>query len=470
MGNLALFLPEGTVLLGGLVAFAMSVIGVGYRACWATSVVAAGVTCVVTLLYLGASGEPFFPGIYRVDAFSQVLKVGVVIGLLLTVLGAAAPGSFRPAARRDVPVFLFLSALGMMMMVSATEFLTLYVSLELSAYGLYVLAALHRLQREGSEAAAKYVLFGAASSAVTLYGISLVFASAGTTDLDAIAGAFSEPLGVVGLFLGLAGVLFKLAVFPFHTWAPDTYQGAPHEAVAFIGTASKVAAVGVLVRFLFLAVPDHGALVVPLLGLCVGSMTIGNLAAIVQRDIKRLLGYSAVAHAGYTMIGLACFSAQGAAAAIFYAMVYVPIVLCAFLVVCVVGADGTNPDRRSLAGLYRRSPLVAATLLVGMFGLAGIPPTAGFAGKWFLFTAAIDANMLWLVLVGAINATVSLCYYLWLVREAYLEPPATDARLGVPIAVRLAAIVSIALVLVAGVYPRPLWELAERAAAAVLGG
>ncbi|MHC5004789.1 MAG: NADH-quinone oxidoreductase subunit N [Planctomycetota bacterium] len=464
MGDLTLFTPEATIFLGALVAFVLSVIGTPYRASWMAGVVMAGLGVAASIAWLGAEGEPFFPGIYRVDAFSQLLKLGITVGLLLSILSADHPGSVRERSRVDFCTFLFFSATGMMMMVSATELITLYVAIELSAYGLYILAALNRRRREGSEAAAKYVLFGAASSAVTLFGISLVFGIARSTLLSEIMATPVTPLMVVAVVLALAGLLFKLAVFPFHAWAPDTYQGGPHEAVTFIGTASKVAAVGVIVRLLLLAMPDHASLVNVLLVLCVASMTVGNLAAIVQNDIKRLLAYSTVAHAGYIMIGLVCFSESGVASAIYYVVIYVPIVFCAFLIVSVLGSDGSNPTRSSVAGLYKRSPLLALTLLVGMFALAGIPPTSGFLGKWFLFSAAIESDMLWLVLVGAINATVSLYYYLRIIKEAYLTPPADETAIRLSPAATIAAGLGIALVLLLGFYPRPVWELAETAA------
>ena len=470
MGTLEIFLPEATVLVGAIVAFVLSVVGAPYRMTWGVSIVLAALGAAVTVWYLGARGEPFFPGIYTVDALSQALKLGIVGGLLLTLLGSGDLGSTRLGARIDVPVFLMFSALGMMMLVSATELLTLYVSLELSAYGLYILAALHRMRREGSEAAAKYILFGAASSAVTLYGVSLIYGGTATTYLSDILAEPTSPMVLVGILLALAGVLFKLAVFPFHAWAPDTYQGSPHQAATFIGTASKVAAVGVLARIVFLALPDEEALVTVLLILCVASMTVGNLAAIVQDDIKRLLAYSTVAHAGYILIGLVCFSSLGVASAVFYVLIYVPIAFCPFLVVCLLGTDGSNPSKSSLAGLHQRSPVLALTLLVGMFGLAGIPPTAGFAGKWFLFTAAIDSDHFWLVVVAAVNVTISLYYYLRIIKEAYLTPPVDDRAIRLSPVATAAAWLAIALVLVLGFYPRPLWELAEQAARSLSPG
>ncbi|MCH9057028.1 MAG: NADH-quinone oxidoreductase subunit N [Planctomycetes bacterium] len=470
MGNLELFIPEATILAGAILVFTISVMGGSQRAGWIASVVMAAAGVAMSIVYVYADGEPFFPGIYRVDAFSQLLKVGITVGLLLTVLVSGRAESFRARTRADMPMFMFFAATGMMMLVSATELLTLYVALELSAYGLYILAVLHTSQREGAEAGAKYVLFGAASSAMTLYGVSLIYAAATTTYLSEIAQQPVTPLMVVGVLLALTGVFFKLAVFPFHAWAPDVYEASPHQAATFIGTASKVAAIGIIIRLMFLVGQGHAALTNVFLILCVASMTVGNLAAIVQHDLKRLLAYSTVAHAGYIMIGLACFSTAGVASAIFYGLLYVPVVFCAFLVVCVLGSDGRNPSKASLAGLYRRSPLLAFTLLVGMFGLAGIPPTAGFAGKWFLFSAAIERDLFWLVLIGALNATVSLYYYLLVIKEAYLTPPVDESPIAVSFATTVAAWLGIALVLFVGFYPGPLWVLAESAARAITGG
>jgi NADH:ubiquinone oxidoreductase subunit 2 (subunit N) len=311
-------------------------------------------------------------------------------------------------ARDDLPFFLFLGSAGLMMLVSATELTTIYVSLELSAYALYIMAALHQRQREGSEAAIKYVLAGSAASAVSLYGITLIYGTARTTYLAGImanSALYTEPLFLVGVVFLFAGFLFKLAVFPFHAWAPDVYEGAPHQAVAFIGTASKVGAVGIIVRALLLA-PDSTLIADGILWLCVLSMTIGNLAALGQRDLKRLLAYSTVAHAGY--------------------------------------------------------------LLIGLFGLAGIPPTPGFSGKWFLFAAAMKEGQFGLVLVAAVNATISLYYYLILVKQAYLAEPGDRGPITLSPAYTIAGAITLLLMLGIGFYPAPLWDLAVDAARAVL--
>jgi NADH-quinone oxidoreductase subunit N len=344
----------------------------------------------------------------------------------------------------------------------------------MSAYALYVLAALGKRSYDGSEAAAKYVVFGGAASAVSLYGLSLIYGATGTTYVAVIAAAPSatlmSPMFMVGLFMLLGGLFFKLAVFPFHAWAPDVYEAAPHESVAFIATASKVAAVGVIARVLALAVTDSQALITTLLILCVVSMTFGNLAAIAQRDIKRMLAYSTIAHAGYILIGLMTLSHTGISAAIFYGVVYLAMGLCAFTVVCALGEDGESVTIDSLAGLHKRSPFLGALLLVGLFGLAGIPPTPGFAGKWFLFAAALEQGHFWLVLIAAVNATISLYYYLVVVKAAYTTDAAEGSELETPTAMIAAGAISMALVVYLGLFPGELWSLAEAAASAIGAG
>jgi len=467
MGDLTLFVPELLVLLTAVVAFVGSIAGPRYKLVWAFTTVCALAAVVASALTLFAHGEPFFPGIYRVDLFSQLLKLGLTTGLALTLLLSDELPSVRRVARLDVPMFLALGTLGMMMLVSATELLTLYVTLELSAYALYVLAVLHADQKAGSEGGAKYLLFGAAASALTLYGISFIFGATGTTQLGALAETAPTPLLILGIVMALSGLFFKLAVLPFHAWAPDTYQAAPHQVATFIGTASKVAAIGIISRVLTLG-QEAAELKTLLIVLSVASMTLGNLAALVQTDLKRLLAWSTVAHAGYVLLGLMTLSEFGMAAAIFYGLVYLVVSFSAFLAVCSVGGDGQNPTLASLAGLYRRAPLIGLVLLAGLFGLAGVPPTPGFTGKWFLFSAAMEGGHFWVVLIGAVNATISLYYYLKVVKAAYQTVPGEAAPLKVSPSYTLAAWAAMALTVVIGFYPGPLWSLAQGAARALL--
>ncbi len=479
MGDLTLLLPELLVLVAAFAAFALSAFGASYKTNWSVTLLLAAGALAAAGYSLGAVGDPLFPGIYRVDAFSQVLKLGLTLGLVLTLLGSASVPTVRETARPDLPIFLALSTAGMMMLVSATELLTLYVALELSAYALYAMVALHRDQRLGSEAAAKYLLFGAAASAMTLYGLSLLFGATGSTYLADIVAAAPTPLYTLGVLLALAGIFYKLALLPFHAWAPDTYQGAPHQVAMFIGTTSKVAAIGILVRVVALAIGDGasgpgGSLRAVLITLSVVSMTWGNLAALAQRDLKRILAYSTIAHAGYVLMGVLTLSELGLASGIFYALIYLLVAFAAFLAVSAVGQDGSNPTLESLGGLFSRAPVLMAALLVGLFGLAGIPPTPGFAGKWFIFSAAMDAGLFWLVFIGAVNATISLYYYLRMVKYAVLKPQAdagasVSSQVPVSGSVRAASYLVMALVVAAGFFPGPLWDLAQAASKAVLG-
>ena len=468
-----LFLPELVVIVGALATFACNVSGASDRVIREVGTWCALGAFATAVACLHMSGEPFFPGIYRVDMFSQLLKCGLTLGFFLVLLGSGGQRSVRSDARAEVPFVLALATLGLMLLVSATELLTLYVALELSAYGLYILSAIGRDPLKNSEGAAKYVIFGAAASGVTLYGISLIFGAAGTTYIAPIVEMVangSSPMMSMGVLLTAVGFLFKLGAVPFHAWVPDVYEAAPHVAVTFIGTASKLAAVGVFARATGWMMGAQVPFTEVLMVLCIASMTLGNLAALAQKDLKRLLGWSTVAHAGYLLIGFQTLDSVGMSASIFYGLAYLVIAFLPFLVVSVLGADGSNPSLSSLAGLHQRSPFLAGILLVGVFGLAGIPPTAGFAGKWFLFAAALEKGQFALVLIAAVTATVALYYYLQMVRWAYLEPADDMSPVEIPRGSFLAGIIAAALVLGAGFLPGPVWTAATEAARALMAG
>jgi NADH-quinone oxidoreductase subunit N len=466
-----LFLPETVLLVGALGALTLSILERPARAAgdWAVVVGVGGLVAAVATL--GSAGEPFHPGIYRVDLFSQLLKTGLALAFLLASQLGRDPRMVRDRARVDVPFFLMLATVGMMMLVSATELVTFYVALELAATGVYVAVGVHRDPQTGGEAAAKFIVFGVVTSAVTLYGLSLVLGATGATLFPEIAAAFAaggSELLAVGLLLVLAGLFFKLALFPFHFWVPDVYQRAPQTVVAFVATASKLAAVGIVLRIVSLGAAGPAGLERAIWILAVLSMTVGNLAALGQRDVKRLLGYSAAAHAGYLMLAVGGASETGVGAALFYGFAYVFMTALVFVLVVVLDRDGRRTAIEDLNGLHERSPGLAFLLLVAVFALAGIPPTVGFAGKWFVFAAALEHDQFLLVLIAAINSTIALYYYLRLVKAAYLEP--ADGRPTPRLARRewTAGVVGAALTLLVGIWPGPLWEIA-RAAARVLG-
>lgn len=469
MEKALLFLPETFVLLAALAVFAGLIVRAAAETARFLAIAGASLALVTCVALLGMDGEPFFPGIYRVDLFSQLLKLLILATLLLVLFMSGRPGTMRHDAWPELPFFLLPATAGMMMLVSATELLTLYVALELSAFPLYALVALHRGGSRGGEGASKYMLQGMVASAVSLYGMSFLFGLTGTTYLADIAaaapGLAHQPLFWVGLLLTLGGFLFKLALFPFHFWAPDTYETAPHPIVTFIATASKAATIGVLCRLLGLVVAGEGAADGEALRLAfiifgVAAMTLGNLAALVQTDLKRLLGYSAVAHAGYIVVGLQAFSHLGMTSVIFYTFGYLAMTYVCFLVVNEVARDRDDVPIEAVAGLWRRSPFLGLCLLIGIFGLTGLPPTVGFIGKWFLFSAALENGQFLLVLIAAANSAIAIFYYLRVIRMAYLVDSEEAALRPAPLVIAGAAVASI-IVLWMGIHPGTLWQIIE---------
>lgn len=467
-----LFYPELYYFAGGMVFLGLSLIKqANPRRDYLAAMILAVLGILVCLANVNQEGLLFF-GTYRVDLFSQVFKVMLSLGLFLVLCICS---ELKAVADRYHPEFfllLFVCTLAMMMLVSGAHLLTIYIALELSSYSLYILVALRRDERIGLEAGLKYFLVGIMVSAVMIFGVALLYSATRLTYVSemmrVLPGALDSPLVVVGLVLTLTGFFFKLAVFPFHFWAPDVYQGAANQATAYIATASKVAAIAILIRMV--AVTGDGSIYLAhvLVILSIISMTVGNLAAIVQKDLKRLLAYSAVAHAGYVLIGILGMSTFAYASVIFYAVAMLVMKFTAFLVVVKVADDGSNLQMSQLAGLHRRSPLLALALMVSVFSLAGIPPTIGFTGKFLVFAAAMEKGYFTLVLIAMINVVISLYYYLLILKAAYLEEPAAELPpLDLSPPIKLLAGLLVCVMVVAGIFPTYLIELA-RAAAAVL--
>jgi len=326
---------------------------------------------------------------------------------------------------------------------------------------------------EYAETGIKYFMIGATASAMMLFGLSYLYGVTHTTYVAEVVKAlpqvFNQPAAVLGLVLALAGFLFKQALFPFHIWAPDVYQGSTNQVAAYIATGSKMAAAAMVIRFIGFGNADSGYFVQLLMVLSVLSMTFGNLVAIIQKDIKRLLAYSSIAHAGYMLIGILTMTEQGYASAIYYALAYLIMNFACFMVIIKVADDGHNLQIKELAGLHKRSPLLAMTLMLGLFGLAGIPPTVGFTGKFLVFAAALKKGYLILVIIGMVNATLSLYYYLIVIKAAYLLKP---VREYLPVRVdgvtRSLSIALVVLMICVGIFPDRFMQLTEAAAAALL--
>jgi NADH-quinone oxidoreductase subunit N len=468
-----LFIPELYCLLMGVVFFGLAMVArPNPRRDYFVALLLASIGVVVALASVKMEGSLFFEA-YRVDLFSQVFKVMLAMGFFLVVCLCTELNGIEERHHPEFYLFLTTCTLAMMMLVSSVELLTIYVALELSSYSLYILVPLRRGYGIDVEAGIKYLMVGATSSAVMLFGLSFLFGVTHTTYvvdiIHVLPNVISTPAAILGLLLTLCGFFFKLAVFPFHFWAPDVYQGAANQVTAYIASASKVAAVAIIMRMVSLVGGNSQYLVDVLVTLSIASMTLGNLVAIVQKDMKRLLAYSSISHAGYVLIGILSMSPTGYASAIFYALAYLVMNLCCFLVVVKVAQDGSDLKIAQLAGLHRRSPILAMALMLAVFGLAGIPPTIGFTGKFLVFTAAMEKGYITLVIIAMINATISLYYYIMVVKAAYLlEPDVAQPRLPVSMPTKVLTASLVAVMVVFGIFPTYLLEVARAAARMLL--
>jgi len=417
------FFPELVLLAGALGLFVVTLgESQGPRA-RAGALFVALVALGASIVSLPQTGV-LFDGAYRVDAFSQWLKIVISGGYFLVLLLSGKLPDIRNETKAEYYLFLTLSVLGLTMLVSSVEVLSLIIALELSSFPLYLMVAMRR-ERDGQhvqmESAIKYVMFGVAANGIMFFGFSYLFGLTGSTHLQEmfvkLAPISGQPLAIVGLSMAFCGFFYKLAIFPFHFWTPDVYQGASNETAGYIASLPKVGAVAVLVRIVSLATPDNHAIVSLLTALAILSMCYGNLIALVQTDFKRLLGFSGIAHAGYAVVGFTALSTAGFTASLYYIVGYMLMVTACFVVITRVSRDGTNVAIEELAGLHRRSPLLAVTLIVAVFGLAGIPPFVGFIGKFGLLTAALAKGNLALVIITVINTAVAIYYYLQVVRK-----------------------------------------------------
>ncbi len=465
MTTLYAFLPELVLASGALGLFALS-LGTGKdRAGWWVALGTALVAWVAAWMTFDVR-ETIFDGAYRIDGFSQTLKLILIGVLAVLVLMAGELRDVREDIRGEYRFLLVMSALGFVLVTSCMDVLALVVSLELGSFPLYLAVATRR-EREGQrsqmESAIKYVMFGVAANAIMLFGLGYLYGLTGTTSLPLMAERLrplaETPMALAGIGMALVGLFYKLAVLPFHFWTPDVYEGASHESTGVIASMPKVGAVVVMIRWLSLAAPEGRSLPLLLGILAAGSMLYGNLIAMAQRDFKRLLGFSGIAHAGYTMLGLVALDQAGASASVFYVTSYALMVLACFTVISRVSEDGRNVPIAGLAGLHRRSPLLAATLLVGVFGLAGVPPFAGFMGKLALFTAAFERGYGWLVVVAVLNAAIAVYYYLSVVREAFFGDAADLSPIRLDAATRCLCVGLIVAIVTLGVLPGRLLDV-----------
>ncbi len=468
------FLPELTLLGAGLIIFMVSL---GKSNAATTKNIAIGLGAAVfgaTLLSYCAEGKLFY-GAYQVDLFSQVFKTliaGAMLGVL--ILGHNLKG-IAEKVHPEYYLFLFMSVLGLMMLVSSVELISIFVALELSSFAVYIMVPMRDDEgkfRFQMEAGIKYLLFGVTATGFMLFGMSYMYGLTGSTDLATIIAKYStmwtHPAYVISMMMVLGGFFYKLAIFPFHFWVPDVYEGASNETTAFIATVPKLAATAILIR-LISQISGDGQVMINVLLLCaVASMFYGNLSALVQKDVKRMLGFSGIAHAGFVLLGILTFQITGYANAMYYIIGYVLMNLACFLVLCNVSEKGENVMIEDLSGLHKRSPLMAFTLAVGLFALAGIPPFVGFMGKFMLLTGALKEGYLLVVILAAINTAIAIYYYLSVIRITYCSDP-EERALVTPSTLTSATSVLLLLVIVfMGVSPQRFVDFASTAVQTIM--
>ena len=435
------------------------------------------IVLIATLVLCGVFGlerQVGFYGMFVTDAFAVFIKVLVLLGSAVSIIMAMRFNEDHRIARFEFPVLILLASTGMMVMVSANDLITLYLGLELQSLSLYIVASFDRDSVRSSEAGLKYFVLGALASGMLLYGASLIYGFAGTTEFAGLAklfGAGATPSAglLVGLVFVTVGLAFKVSAVPFHMWTPDVYEGAPTPVTAFFSVAPKIAAMALFVRFL---VEPFGGLVVEwrqvVVFLSVASMLLGAVAAIAQNNIKRLMAYSSIGHVGYALIGLAAASPGGIRGVLIYMAIYLFMNLGTWAVILCMRQNGRMLESiADLSGLGRTQPGLALALGIFMFALAGIPPTAGFFAKLYIFLAAIDANLIGLAIIGVVASVVGAFYYLRIVKVMYFDEPLIV--FDRPLAPELKAVLFVTAVLTMAfiLWPDPIVGGAEAAAASL---
>lgn len=406
------------------------------------------------------SGE-LFGGIFVVDSLAIFSKQLLLVITILVTLSSLDYIKKLPANQGEYYYLLVFATLGMLFMTSCAEFITIFISLELASLSCIILTGYLKKDPKSCEAGIKYLLFGVLSSAVLLYGISFMYGLCGSTFLKDMVITSIGPIVILGIILLIAGFGFKIASVPFHMWVPDVYEGAPTPITTYLATASKVAGFVVLVRvFLTCFAGIKIDWVILMASLSVLSMGLGNLCAIPQTNIKRMLAYSSIAHAGYILIGLTVATEVGIGSIILYLLVYSLASLGAFLVVIAFSNHTGSDIIEDYAGLSKRAPFLALAMLLSLVSMAGIPPLAGFIGKFYLFAGAIKENLIWLPVAGVLFSVVSVYYYFAVVKTMYLKEPVADTPIVTSKPLSLGIFLTVISLIVIGIYPAPFLNVA----------
>lgn len=432
-------------------------------------------TCYITLQQ-PSDTVVVMKGLFRSDAFTQYVKILLLLGALFTLLLSGKWLGREETKKFEYPVLLLLAVLGVMLLVSANDLISLYMALELASLSMYVMAAFDRDNVKASEAGLKYFILGSLASGMMLFGASLVYGFSGTTSFDALAYYFSayvdQPVSagiVVGLVMVMVGFCFKVSAVPFHMWAPDVYEGAPTPVVTFFAVVPKIAALTLFARFLlqpFEALMVHWQQVI--IFVSIASMVLGALGALRQTNIKRLLAYSSIGHVGYALVGLASGVESGVQAMLVYLSLYMFMSVGAFGFVLFMQREGKSYESlESLGGLSKSNPRAAAFMAVMMFSMAGIPPLAGFFGKMYVFLSAIEVQLYSLVIIGLLSSVVAAYYYLKVVKIMYFDDVKDGFDRVESLPARVVLILCVIVTVGFFVVPTPLIAIAGDAARAL---
>lgn len=438
---------------------------------WAS--VAALVIAILLTLSDGASGLAF-NGLFIADGFASFAKILAFGAAAVTIVVTLDHAGRDGMARFELPLLLLLASLGMALMISANDLISLYVGLELQSLALYVVAAIRRDTVKSTEAGLKYFVLGALSSGMLLYGASLVYGFSGSTSFAVLADTLSAApsLGlIVGLVFLCAGLAFKISAVPFHMWTPDVYEGAPTPITAFFAAAPKVAAIALFARVL---IGPFGEMVGQwqqiIIFISIASMILGAVAAINQKNIKRLMAYSSIGNVGYALVGLASGTVDGVSGLLIYMAIYVVMTIGAFAVILAMRRQGEAVEEiADLAGLSRSRPALAYALAIFMFSMAGIPPLAGFFGKLFVFMAAINAGLYVLAVIGVLTSVISAFYYIRIIKVMFFDQPAAAFDRVTP-TLRLVLLASVIIISFGFLAGAPFFDLSAAAAGSLFAG
>lgn len=480
--NPGLIAPEITLLVTAIVVILLDLFFQRRGLLTIISLIGIAISFGFTVSMWGSNPQTIFNNMLVTDQFALFFKLLFLVVSALVILASTDYVSRFEHSRGEYYALVLLSTLGMMLITAATEFISIFIALELISISLYALVGFLK-DSKSTEASLKYMLLGAIASAILLYGMAFIFGFTGKTQLGDISqfiqtvfssGNVTSPGLLLGIILLIVGFGFKIAAFPFQMWVPDVYEGAPTPVTAYLSVASKAAGFAIILRIFYSAFSmpawlsqDWGMIFAVLAAI---GMTIGNIVAIPQTNIKRMLGYSSIAQAGYIMLGIVAVgvssinSIPGQSSLLFFLAGYAMTNMGAFIAIIAISNKAGSDLISDYAGMGKRAPWLALALTLCLISLTGIPPTAGFMAKFYIFSVAVQSDLLWLVIIAVLNSVISAYYYLRVVKVMWLNEPTSDARVTSSIGLRMALLISCLGVILLGVVPNYAMKLAEMAA------